>query len=365
MLEAMHAVPLQPARAETEPVVLFAALGAYTAPLTQLIYSLHRDRGLRTVKALVVVDRRGLDYLASDLLEPDRAIDQLRRVLGEDILTTGDVHVRVSREDRETMWDAVREAIALAGERRIVFGLAGGARRTETALETAFFQLLARERDLLVDVRVDDPRVDDDTGFFFPEQHERRIVNGHAEIDARSVSIGLVDIDVPRLAPLLASSAVTSYDSAVRAVRARANTSTPQLVIDLVEGTVSADGKLLDLSIAERFWYAYLASRRGETIDGWVQTGQASHEEFAAFLEKTRARRWASSIRTRSLRLLLEGEFVHDEDLRNLRGKTVQRIKKWCRSHRAEIESLLVPQTDGNGRQRIPLAAHRIQLRGT
>lgn len=358
----MHAIPLRHPYAETEPVLLFVALGAYTAPLAQLIWALHRGRKLRAVKAMVLVDRRGLDYLSTDLLEPDRALDQLREVLGEDLLHRADVHVRVSREDRDTMWDAVREAIALAGDMRIVFGLTGGARRTETALETAFFQLLAREHDLLVDVRLADPRVDEDTGFFFPEQKQRRLTMGHAEIDARQVSVELVEIDVPRVSALIASDTLTSYESAVRAVRSK-SVATTSLIIDLVEGIVSADGEELDLSIAERFWYAYLASRRAESVDGWVQTGQASHEELAQFLEKTRARRWASSIRTRSLRLLLEGEFVHDEDLRNLRGKTVQRIKKWCRRNRAELEPLLVPQTDGNGRQRIPLAPHRIQLR--
>ena len=136
------------------------------------------------------------------------------------------------------------------------------------------------------------------------------------------------------------------------------------MVIDLSRGWVTIDGLEVDSSTAERFWYAYLGWRRGETTDGWVLAGQGGHAEFHSFLARAGAERWASSIRTKPLRLLLSGEFVHDEDMRNLRGKTVQRLKRWCTDHRPELARMVVPVSDGHGRQRIPLPAHRIRILG-
>src|SRR5262249_46971788 len=150
-----------------------------------------------------------LRYVGADLLNPNRILDQLRRALGDPglvrneefnvrpaLLASGDPIDDVSGHDnvasfRETLWNAARDAIASAGERRVIFGLASGLHRTATALESAFFQLLAREKDLLVDVRIDDPRIDSDTEFYFPEQHQQRLASDHAIIDARSVRIEL------------------------------------------------------------------------------------------------------------------------------------------------------------------------------
>ena len=365
---------------DARPAVLFAAIGPYTAPFTELVWALHRQRNMAVVEAFVVVDRRGLDYLQADLLDSGRGLDQLREVL-PNILDHHDVHLRVARtpsgqivEDdlsdgeascfRETLWLAAREAIARAGDRPLVFGLTEGSRRTTCALLTSFFQLLAREQDLLVDVRVTDPRVDGDVPFFFPEQQERELHHEFSVIDVRRVEVALVELDLPRLAGVLEGEVLTTYDSALRVAKARPETSPPPLVVDLARGWVTIDGLEVDLSAAERFWYAYLGWRRGETTDGWVLAGQGGHADFSAFLARAGAERWASSIRTKPLRLLLQGEFVPDEDMRNLRGKTVQRLKRWCSDHRPELSRLVVPVSDGNGRQRIPLPAHRIRIVG-
>jgi CRISPR-associated protein (TIGR02584 family) len=368
-------------RAAKEPVVAVAAIGPYTAPIAALIWALYRQRGLRVVEAHVVVDRRGLRYVDADLLNPNQILDQMRRALDDEIVKREDFHVRpailpsgdpigdLSRPEnvacfREALWKAARDAIASAGERRVVFGLASGLHRAATALASAFFQLLARERDLLVDVRIEDARIDSDTEFFFPEQEQQELAADHAVIDARSVPIVLTDVELPRLAGVLEGSVLTDFDSAVRVAKSRAASEPPPLVIDLVQGAVTVDGLEVELSIAERFWYAYLAWRRGQSNDGWVLAGQEGHAGFLEFLEATRARAWSRSIRTRPLRFLLEGEFVHDEDLRNLRGKTVQRLKRWCARHRPELARLIVPEADGNGHQRLPLPANRIRVIG-
>src|SRR5687767_4519929 len=83
-------------RPDARPAVLIAAIGPYTAPFTELVWALHRQRNMAVVEAFVVVDRRGLDYLQADLLDSGRGLDQLREVL-PNILDHHDVHLRVAR----------------------------------------------------------------------------------------------------------------------------------------------------------------------------------------------------------------------------------------------------------------------------
>jgi CRISPR-associated protein (TIGR02584 family) len=364
----MHALPLQAAR---PPAILVAPIGPYPAPFAELIWALHRKRHLAVVEAWAIVDRRSLEYLREDVLDSGRALDQLRSALGHGILDHHDLHVSVLREEsdalgvaacRDALWTAAKDAIASAGDRPVVFGLTHGSNRMSCALVAAVFQILGREQDLLLDVRVDDPRVEGDVPFFFPEQDQREIRHGHSVIDARRVDVSLVELDLPRLAGLVDGRVATSFESVRHVARSRSDSKPPQVVVDLVAGSVTIAGSEVDLSVAERFWYGYLASRRGETTDGWVLAGQGGHADFLAFLERTGARRWAASIRTKPLLVLLDGEFVHDEDLRNLRGKTVQRLKRWCADHHPELERIVIPESDGNGRQRIPLAPHRIRV---
>ena len=50
-------------RPDARPAVLIAAIGPYTAPLTELVWALHRQRNMAVVEAFVVVDRRGFEYV--------------------------------------------------------------------------------------------------------------------------------------------------------------------------------------------------------------------------------------------------------------------------------------------------------------
>ena len=377
----MVALPRSAVGTATEPVVLCAPVGPYTARVSSLVWALFRQRGLRVTDAFFVARRRGLQYLYSDILDSGRALDDLRRALGPEIVDHHAVDVRVPRAKdgslvdgdlepehaerfRETLWNAARDAIAVAGDRPVIFGLTGGPESAANAQLSGFFPLLARAQDRLVDVRIADPRVDEEMGFFFPEQRDRELFRGHARVDAKKVRVDLVDIELPRLAGVVEGNVLTSWDSALRIARARPQSAPPALVVDLDHGQVTIDGVPLPLSTAERLWYAYLASRRGETRDGWVLAGQEGHAEFFDFLERARASRWTGSIRTKPLLDLLDGVFVPDEDLKNLRGKTVQRVKRWCKKNRPELAALLTPEADGTGHQRIALPAHRIVVRG-
>lgn len=366
--------------AHVQDAVLLAPVGVYTAPLCEMIWALYRHRGLCVREAFVQVEKRGLKYVREELFDGG-ILGQLAQALNDTIVDEEHLHLCTPRHPdggliecddgpdeaqaiRETLWCAAKDAVARAQDRPVVFALLPGARRTTTALLTAFFQLLARPEDLLLDVRVRDPRVGLDVPFYFPEQPQRYLRRGHSKIDATRVGVELIELELPRLSGVLEGSPLTSYESALQVSKKRSASALPVLSIDLEQGDISVDGQAVGLSIAERLWYAYLALRRGDSTDGWVVAGQSGHEDFQRFLERAGAKRWARSIRTKPLRALINGEFVHDEDLRNMRGKTVQRLKRWCKEYRPELSHYLVPQADGRGHQRLALPAHRVRIRG-
>jgi hypothetical protein len=336
-----------------DPVVVVAPIGPHSAPLGGLIRVLYQERSMAVAHAYLVAGARELKAIHDDVLDSGRLLDRLREMLGDQILDHDGVHLvpvhgaggEILEDDllpehascfREALWNAARDAIARAGSRPVVFAMLHGARRTAAALVGAFYQLLARPQDVLLDVRIL-PGTD---------------------------GVRLVELELPRLAGLVGGASLTSFASALAVARSHAPVSPPKLVIDLLTTRVEVEGIEVDLSPAEGLWYAYLALRRGETVDGWVIAGQDGHEAFAHFLRRAGARRRTGSIRCRPLRDLLEGQFVHDEDLRNLRGKTVQRMKRWCGLERPEWAQLLVPEADNHGHQRLPLPAHAIEIRG-
>jgi CRISPR-associated protein (TIGR02584 family) len=365
---------------DREPVVLVAPLGPYPAPLTELIWALHRQRSMSVVDAFVVVDRRALRYLEEEVLAPGRVLDRLHAVLDREVLDREHLHLVHATLDRgeildddldpthagaylQALWRASRSAVALAGERRVVFGLVGGNRRTLTASTAAFFQLLARPKDLLLDVRVGDPRVEGEPGFFFPEQEQQIIRRGGATIVAKNVPVHLLDVAVPRLAGLIGEESLATFSGAQRASQLAIDAaSPPSLRIDLLEGRASVDDTALSLSAAELAWYGYLAAARKNGGEGWVITGQDGHDELRAFLLPLEGREWLAKIQTKPLIDLLAGRSVDDEDLRNLRGKTVQKLKRWCRDHHPRALRLLVPEVEGNRRQRLRIPASRIEI---
>ncbi|MBI4816527.1 MAG: hypothetical protein HY791_09715 [Deltaproteobacteria bacterium] len=361
----------------THEAVVFAAVGPYVDSLTQLIWALYRQRNTAVVEAHLVVDERGRRFVDSDLLADGAALEHLGHKLGPAILARRDVFVHEARlsdgswvadESQapqarafiDTLWSAATTAIRRAGARPIVFALVSGRRRTVPALVAACFQMLARRDDTLLDVRLSDRRVEGYGDLFFPEQDEP-VVLGATTIDPQSVSVSIVELELPHLAGLLGPSGLESFEMAKRLSQAAIDAASPPwLSIDLEDGSASANGERIPLSEAELVWFAYLAHARRTTAEGWVVAGQDGHTSLGAFLSTLGP--WTSKIRTRPLELLAGGQYVADEDLRNLRGKTIQKLKRWCEAERPHFAPWLLPKTRGGRWQRLPLDPSRISF---
>ncbi len=249
------------------PITVFAALGPNPAPLAELIWGLHR-RGQVAGDLFLVVDPRGHDYLHRELLGSHLVLDELRQLLNID-LGPEKIHERVVEGPAGTVlddedpthaelynaatWEVAREATAHAGARPVVFGLAAGRRRTMTAMSTMAFQLLAREHDTCVDVRVDDKRAEGGSGFYFPDQQQQTLVSkAGVPFVAREVGVHLVDVHLPRLRSLLPDEAFATYSSALTAGQKAVDAAVPpKLVVDLPHEVVLIDGLPLKLSAAE------------------------------------------------------------------------------------------------------------------
>lgn len=361
----------------TEQVILFAPVDPRTDPLAQMIWALARERQMIVVEAHAVADRHGLNYLEREFLAKGEVLDQMRARLGEELVSQDRFFVhRAELADKslafdealpehadayhQTLWSAARRAIERAGERRVVFGLLATRRRTMSAMQAAIYQMLARKKDLLLDVRLTDRRAELQGDFFFPEQPSK-VGYQQMEIDPRTVGVVLVDMRLPRLGGALGREALQSYDSAIVASqRAIDSLSPPRLHLDLVEGTAHADQLPLQLSSAELLWYAFLASGRTRWSPGWVVVGQDGHGVLREFVLPLVGRTWVSKIRTAPLLALIEGDWVDDDDLRNMRGKTVQKMKAWCEEHRPDASGWLVPESDGGRHQRLALPPENI-----
>jgi hypothetical protein len=135
------------------------------------------------------------------------------------------------------------------------------------------------------------------------------------------------------------------------------------LVVDLVAGTATVDGHALPLSAAELIWFAWLAVNRASG-EGWVVTGVEGHPALRAFAAALLERPWTEDVRTRPLLELARGAAVDDEDLKNLRGKTAQKLRAFCTGDRAWLAPLVVPELAGKSRQRLPLPAASLQVVG-
>lgn len=364
----------------SEPVLLFAPVDPRTDPLAQMIWALAREREMTVVEAHVVADRHGVNYLEREFLAPGEILDQLRAKLGDALLPPERFFVhRAELADKslafdealpehanayhQTLWSAARRTIESAGERRVIFGLLATRRRTMSAMQAAIYQMLARKKDLLLDVRLTDRRAELQGDFFFPEQPSK-VGYQQIEIDPKSVGVVLVDMRLPRLGGMLRHEALQTYDSAIVASqRAIDALSPPRLEIDLAEGTASADQLALPLSNAELLWYAFLAAGRTSWSEGWVVVGQDGHGALRDFVLPLVGRGWIAKIRTAPLLALIEGDWVDDDDLRNMRGKTVQKMKAWCEEQRPDATAWLVPESDGGRHQRLALPSRNIVIR--
>ncbi len=132
-----------------------------------------------------------------------------------------------------------------------------------------------------------------------------------------------------------------------------------ELVVDLEQGVASVGDLTLVLSAAELIWFGFLAAHRSRG-DGWAQAGRDGHAALARWTAALLEREWARGVKTKPLLDLARGLDVDDEDLKNLRGKTAQRLKTFCAHERAWLAEVVVPEVLGKNRQRVPAVNVRL-----
>jgi CRISPR-associated protein (TIGR02584 family) len=404
-------------------VVLFAGVGPNPAPVSEAIWALYRQRELRVAEAHLVSLSEGHHFLRLEFLDEGAALSQLQECL-PGILPHACVHetrVRTptsgGRVDsdldphhaaayRNSVWDAARECLASAGERPVVFLLAGGRLRTTTAYVTTVFQLLARPCDQLLDVRVDDRRVEGGTGFFFPEQPlrwihprsrqarfvellrqlvpedsarvwiEQKVQERWASvagerveaIDATRVGIDLVDVTVPRLRTLVPEDALSSFDRALEAAgQVAGELAPPEMAFDLREGTVRVAGQPLDIPRSALVWLAALALHKLDSTEGDDWLAVADTDRIRRLLHPIRDLRWVRNhVRSKALAAVMGVEGVkmppvdkEGERLKKLRADTRRDLEKWLDDpDRRDWSRWLIPEARKEaheGFQRLPL----------
>ncbi len=371
------------------PVTVFAALGPNPAPLTELIWALHRE-GAHVTDAFVVLDDAGHFYLHGELLDgaaPRRAgthgaLHALRAQLGvaavlHETVVEPEGGGRLDVDDpahaelyHRRVWDAAQAAVAHAGAGQVVFALCGGRLRTTTALTTMAIQLLARPQDRAVDVRVSDARAEGATGFYFPTQDDQALRSRRGEpFVAGEVDVRLTPVRVPRLRELLPASSLVSYEAALEATQAAVDAAAlPRLVVDLEVGEARVDGVSLGLSRSALIWYAALAVARREAEDGWLAV--AHLETVARVMRACASRSWSEEVQDSALRDLLRPTWDRDDlvaSLAKLRSATGSDVRAWCATHRPRAEPLVAPELSRRGRtfvQRLPLPPDRVEIRG-
>jgi hypothetical protein len=135
----------------------------------------------------------------------------------------------------------------------------------------------------------------------------------------------------------------------------------PILVVDLKKGRVRVAEVQVPLSAAECVWFSYLACSRRQG-DGFVDCGVDGHSALRAFALPLLMAPWASEVRTQPLAALVRGEDVDDEDLKNLRGKTTQKLKRWCTQENARFAGRLLPERRGRHLVRLPISPDEIRV---
>ena len=387
-----------PSPAKSTSALLFAPIGPNPASLTEAVWALRQQQRVCVVEAHVVSMREGSGYLWHEILAPGQALDELRTVMS-DVLPAAQASIveHLARfpngtpiEDdsttesceiyRRALWAGALACQERAGERPVVFLLAGGRLRTTTAYATTVFQLLARPQDALFDVRVSERRAEGGSGFFFPEQSGGPLFNKGGEFQPQDVQVHLIPVEVPRLEPLLKPGRFASFDEALAASnRAIESAKPPQLVVDLNEGIATVSGEKLPLTPGELAWYGLLAAERrsaeaeAEAEEGWVPA-DGMLERFKAVMQRIAKARWLRELDQYEMRMALGLEDLRSEaprgngkaSLRTLRSNARKRLRKALKkASRPGWESLVVPDNARRGGKqydRIALDPARIEI---
>lgn len=238
------------------------------------------------------------------------------------------------------------------------------------ALLTMAFQMLARPQDVCLDVRVDEPRAEGGSGFYFPEQTPWLMKGSDGEFDARQVTVSLVKVSLPRLRGLLRPGDLQSPEKAIAAAQhAVDRVEIPVLRVSLIDGTCSVKGQRLPLTASQFVWYATLAVERRLGGDGWTHADSPTQ---AAILQGSPAPAWRDleSLPVFFMLLAKKGQLSTtlgmESSLRTMRSKARDAVRGFCRKHMPVHEGLLVPQIKslpgGKRMQRIEMPAENIEI---
>ncbi len=368
--------------------VLITELGANPAPLVEALWALARQRGMRVRAAFVLTSARGRGYLDREVLREGGIYHELREALGDDVPPRDALNIMVAaapdelRPDDAAAWNESRWQNALAGLRDArdivaVFALAGGRQRTSGALSTAMFQLLARQRDLLVDVRVGDRRVEGArAGFYFPEQRAQRLRVADGVLDARDVAVHLVEVRVPRLRRLVGERSLASWADALAAGQ-QSIEAVPrvEVTLDVAAAKLWINERLVSFAEGEFVWFAALVRARKLTDEGWLRSdGISDARDVLVAMRGARAPTWKPNSKTWAA--VLEGKEFHKIDdkpaISKLRSDALKRFKTVLSAQRLPptVQQAALPHSisgaiDGTKvtRWRLPLDPEAITLR--
>ncbi len=374
--------------------VVVTALGPNPAALIELVWALAEQQGITTDAAHVVAVARTVHYLNEELLAPNGALDQLHAVRGAALLPAQRlvVHEAIAAngsliEDDDTdlhaeifseaVWQAARAAQKEAGDRPVIFALAGGRRRTATALVTTAFQLLARPQDRCIDVRVSHRAVEGGSGFFFPDQPEQDFSDSKGNpFRASDVQVLIPEIPLPRLRALLGNVDFEHFSDALKASQRRIDEAAPPNVcVDFEKLKVFVNE--IDVRLTEQRFLVFaamaLARHDGE---GWLTSDDARLRQVWKACE----RKWSKLARSElkqdnpsGVLVWLCGEIGENDTelwkgqpLRKLRSDVRKALATFCAKHRPGWARFLLPEkakvTD-TSKQRLPVETRFIELR--
>lgn len=361
-------------------VHLVAEIGAFPAPLVRMIWALATQRGVRVARASVLTHSTGASFVNCELWS---VIHGLPAVLGD--LAPGPIDIAVCplppEVDAETSeaWNTARwahycDAVEAAGDTRLIFALVGGRQRASSAMAATMYSLLARDGDVLLDVRLDHPTVESHTVqpiFYHPDQggDVGDEYQSALRIPASSIAIHLIELPHPRIAALFGLRERPDFVRAVRMATARVEAaSRPMLSIHLGLRRASWGGIDLRLSLDHLVILAALAEARREG-DGWTGTNVA---RLCSILQRTDA---AGSLRNSGLKTLARDPAWESDDkgawLSGTRSRLARHLRDWFSANDIGGRELLVLERriagDGAGRwheQRLVLAGDLITFVG-
>jgi hypothetical protein len=240
-------IDIEPAEGVAKaPCVIFAEIGPNPAPLIELIWALHRKRGMLVKRVIVLCTHSPkFTYLWRELTS---AIKLLCTSCADIHLSLSEVTPHFLNDPPEVLsdqgvvqWDnqrrwqyfklAIKEAESIGPETPVICGLVGGRRRSSSAMSVVFFQLLARQQDLCLDVRVSERAVEGArAGFYFPEQSTPLSL---PHLQAKDVEVILDELQLPRFFELLDDSDRESYKTALSGTLNWSALSHPPPLLDL------------------------------------------------------------------------------------------------------------------------------------